>query len=399
MRLCGSIVKSNLMFLAVIVFGVSADVWGQGSATSADWPLAGNWIATVPSKAGPLLLVQSIVPQDSSGTRFSTTMLPAKPNYTYFGIFPDAQSATPYIGHIEKTGQNTFEGTLQKYAMKQGAGPVAELVYIEVTHIAGSLVDEDTMTAEAKVAIFMPTQDVDADGFPDPGEEPQFCSGFSMTAKRQKLTAPYELTPSPMPFCEYGTGFALRLGAGQALWDQTWGGGPWTWFKPASATNVKFLGENVVGSYETTSADPSQLDSEKVVRFTYKGKLTISALAGPGSQDVVGQIIGDINGLFVADLNAERATFDEQGNIVITFGAGLHSEPDATITVVEKTGVFADIKQVGTWRWYMKGKVTIARVPDMALQQNIMAGLGKPELLVGADQEFVLTGWYYRIPQ
>jgi hypothetical protein len=367
-----------------------------GQARAEEWPLAGNWIVTVPSNAGPLLLVQSIVPQDATGTRFSTTALPAKPNYTFFGIFPDAQSATPYMGHLEKTGPNTFTGTMHKYAMKQGVSPVAELVYLEVTHLVGSLVDADTMTTEAKVAIFLPSQDADADGFPDVGQEPQFCSTFLMTAKRQTITLPYETTPAPMPFCEYGTGIALKLGAGQAIWDQAWGTAAPSWYKCAAPMNVPFLGENVVGLLETANAGPSAVDGNLVVRFTYGGRITLNKLAAPGSTEVIGKIVGEMDGICIADLNAERATLDQDGNIVIVMnGPTLSSAPDIKIKVVEATGVFADIKQVGTWRLYMAAKVTIARDPTLALQKNIMMGLSDPKLLIGASEEFALTGWYY----
>jgi hypothetical protein len=43
--------------------------------------------------------------------------------------------------------------------------------------------------------------------------------------------------------------------------------------------------------------------------------------------------------------------------------------------------------------------MTIARVPDLPIQQNILAAQQKPELLLGAHEEFVLTGWYYRQSQ
>jgi hypothetical protein len=67
--------------------------------------------------------------------------------------------------------------------------------------------------------------------------------------------------------------------------------------------------------------------------------------------------------------------------------------------VTEATGVYADIRQAGEWGWYVNGTMTIARVPDLPLQQNILAALQQPELLLGAEEEFVLTGWYYRTSQ
>jgi hypothetical protein len=390
--------KSNRMVFIVLlgICGMTMLV-ASDKANAEEWPLAGNWIVTVPTPAGNVILVQSILPQDSSGTRFTSIMRQARENYTFFGIFPESEGATSYVGQVEKTGENTFAATFQKYATRKGDGPVADIVFIEVTSMEGRLIDKDTMEGDATVAIFMPEQDADGDGFPDPGEQPVIVQAFSAKAKRQKLMPAYELTPAPMPFCEYGTGLALKLGAGQAIWDQVWGAAAPSWYKCTAAVNAQFLGENVVGLLETADAGPSAVDGNLIVRFTYGGKITLNKLAAPGSTEVTGRIVGEMEGICIADLNAERATFDEQGNIVIVMGGPtLHNEPDVKIKVIEKTGVFANIKQVGTWRLYMTAKVTIARDPSLDLQKNIMAGLGDPKLLVGAAEEFVLSGWYYR---
>jgi len=170
-------------------------------AHAEEWPLAGNWVVTVPTQAGNVILVQSILPQDETGTRFTSIMRQARENFTFFGIFPESEAATNYVGHIEKTGENTFEATFQKYATRKGDGPVADIVFIEVTTLEAHLVDVDTMQGNARVAIFAPEQDADEDGFPDPGEEPMICQEFTATGKRQKMMPPYELTPAPMPFC------------------------------------------------------------------------------------------------------------------------------------------------------------------------------------------------------
>lgn len=388
--------KSRSGFLMMLGLCCTIAWVSAGQAKAEEWPLAGNWIVTVPSPAGNLILMQSVLPQDNTGTRFTSIMRQARENYTFFGIFPESEAATNYVGQVEKTGENTFTATFQKYATRKGNTPVAEIVFIEVANMEGRLVDMDTMEGHATVAVFMPEQDADGDGFPDPSEEPAMVQEFAAKAKRQKLVPTYELTPAPMPFCEYGTGIALRLGAGQAIWDQAWGTAAPSWYKCAAPMNVPFLGENVVGLLETANAGPSAVDGNLVVRFTYGGRITLNKLAAPGSTEVIGKIVGEMDGICIADLNAERATLDQDGNIVIVMnGPTLSSAPDIKIKVVEATGVFADIKQVGTWRLYMAAKVTIARDPTLALQKNIMMGLSDPKLLIGASEEFALTGWYY----
>jgi hypothetical protein len=198
-------------------------------------------------------------------------------------------------------------------------------------------------------------------------------------------------------FCEYGTGIALQLGAGGALWDQAWGEEAWEWYECDAAPNVGFLNENVVGQLGTTTAGPPQIDGDWVLRFDFGGWFVLTAYDDDDPGEIAGQIFGDVEGTFVADLNADRAVVDEEaGTITIVFGAELHDDPDALITVTETTGKFKGIHAVGPWEWYVSGTVTIALVDGLPLQTNILAGLGNPDLLLGAEEEIVLSGSYYR---
>jgi hypothetical protein len=198
-------------------------------------------------------------------------------------------------------------------------------------------------------------------------------------------------------FCEYGTGVALQLGAGGALWDQAWGEGAWGWYECDAVPNVGFLNQNVVGQLGTTTAGPPQIDVDWVLRFDFSGWFVLTANDNHEPDKTAGQIFGDVAGMFVADLNAGRAVVDEEaGTITIAFGADLHDDPDALITVTETTGKFKSIQAVGPWEWYVSGTVTIALVESLPLQTNILAGLGNPALLLGAEEEIVLSGSYYR---
>jgi hypothetical protein len=66
------------------------------------------------------------------------------------------------------------------------------------------------------------------------------------------------------------------------------------------------------------------------------------------------------------------------------------------MTVTEATGTLADIKQVCPWKWYVNGTMKVARVPELSVQNNLLASLQQAELLLGAQEEFVLSGLYYR---
>lgn len=200
----------------------------------------------------------------------------------------------------------------------------------------------------------------------------------------------------PQSFCEYGTGVATSFGAAGGAWEQTWTGGPWPWRECPATVNAKFLGENVSGRLETVTSGAPSVDEDMVLRSPFGGHITFTGYSDATETEIAGQIKGDVSGTFVGDVNAANATFDADGNIVCSFGVAVNDGPDALITVTEATGKYADIRQAGQWGWYVNGKMTIARVADLPVQQNILAALQQPELLLGAYEEFVLTGWYYR---
>jgi len=138
-----------------------------------------------------------------------------------------------------------------------------------------------------------------------------------------------------------------------------------------------------VGILETTTAGPPVIDADLILRFTFGGTFALTARQEGGAGHVAGSITGDVTGVFVADINADRAIVDEQaGTITIVFGSSLHDDPDALFTVTETT---------------VNGTVTIMRVPELPLQTNILAALlPDSPLLLGAEEEIVLTGSYCR---
>jgi hypothetical protein len=199
-------------------------------------------------------------------------------------------------------------------------------------------------------------------------------------------------------FCEYGTAVALRLGAGGALWSQNWGEDAWPWHECDAMPDVGFLNRNSVGLLETTTAGPPVIDADLILRFSFGGTITLMSRQHNGAGKVAGTLTGDVAGTFVADLNPARAVVDDEaGTITIIFGVPLHDEPDALITITETTGKYQSIHPVGPWEWYVSGTIQILRVPEWDVQTNIMAALlPQSPLLLGAQEEIVLTGSYYR---
>lgn len=204
-------------------------------------------------------------------------------------------------------------------------------------------------------------------------------------------------------FCEYGSGVSERLGTGGALWNIAWGNGAYHWHVCDADQDAGILDDDVVGMLETTTAGAPQIDDDLILRFDFGGRFELTDYDQINSRtphEIAGKILGDVEGTFVADMNAANAVVDEAaGTITIVFGAELNDNPDALITVTETTGSFKDIRPVGIWEWYVSGTIVCARVPDLSVQDNIMAALGNDELLLGAEEEIVLSGLYYSSPR
>jgi len=212
------------------------------------------------------------------------------------------------------------------------------------------------------------------------------------------LTGEYvpDVSKKPKSFCEFGKGVALQIGAGGAIWDQTWGYGPYNWYECDPNSDDSILGEDVVGLLETTTAGAPEIDENMILRFDFGGNFALTEYTDGNPDEIGGQILGDAKGIFVADMNAANAVVDDAaGTITIVFGADLHDDADALFTVTETTGRFENIHPIGVWEWHVSGTITCAREPSLSVQDNILAALSNSDLLLGAEEEIVLSGSYY----
>ena len=206
-----------------------------------------------------------------------------------------------------------------------------------------------------------------------------------------------DMSKMPLSFCEYGRGSSTQLAAGGGGWDQQWGLGPWEWHPCPAETNAQFLNGNVAGYLTTQATGQPTISEDLILHLPLAGQLILTEHAQDDPGKVIGQITCGFTGTFVADMNAERAIVNEaEGTITGAFGTSVEDVPDGLLTVIEKTGTFADIEQVSPWKWYVNGSLKIVRVPDLSVQDNIFAALQQAELIIGAEEEFVLSGLYYR---
>jgi hypothetical protein len=427
MKLCGNTFRSNLTFFAVIVvattvaaapipfadYGSGTTIelvsgkgtwqinWGQGPWTWCDntaQPLLGSNVSSI-------LALQTTAPAKVSADLVAT--LPVAGTLTLSAH--DQNNGNGVIGTmvLSGTGVNIVDLNASRLIVDQGTGmamcpfrppgPEATLTLKEATGVFAyvkQVGDWKLELAGLYAAPLIKGVKLQDNIMQALGGKVALIGGLGDFA----LSGQYEAIESlkPQSFCEYGTGVTTRFGAAGGLWAQTWTGGPWAWHKCPLAVNSKFLGQNVSGELETTTTGTPTVDEDMVLRAGLSGRITLTDPNDTTPAKIDGQIIGDMKGTFVADANAAHATFDSQGNIVCAFGVAVHNAPDAFVTVTKATGTYADIHAAGDWAWYVNGTMTIAKVPTLSLQQNILAALQRPELLLGAQEEFVLTGWYYR---
>jgi len=205
-----------------------------------------------------------------------------------------------------------------------------------------------------------------------------------------------DMSKQPIHFCEFGTGSTAKLAPEGGGWDQQWGLGPWDWFTCMAETNGQFLNENVTGELTTQVTGQGTISEDMILHIPLAGQMIMTEHTVNNPEEVAGQITCDVMAIFVADMNAQRAVVnEEEGTITIAFGTSVEDAPDGLMTVTEVTGTFADIKQVSPWKWYVNGTMQIARVPDLSVQDNLLAALQQAELLLGAEEEFALSGSYY----
>jgi len=378
--------------------------WGQGPWTWCD----STGQSLLDSNVSAVLDLRTTASADISADLVAT--LPIGGTLTLSAHDPYNKNVVTGTMTLTGTGVNVIDINASRVLVDEGSG-----MFLAPFHAPGPKL---TMTVKKTTGVFAyvePTGDWEmafAGSYAIPLIEGQSLQGNIFTALGGNVAligglGEFELMERYVPdegkkpryFCEYGTGVATSFGAAGGLWEQTWTGGPWSWHTCPATVNATFLGDSVTGQLETTTTGAPSIGADMVLRSPFGGHITLTGYNDATETEITGQIKGDVTGTFVGDVNAANATFDADGNIVCSFGVAVNDGPDALITVTAATGKYADIRQAGQWGWYVNGTMTIARVPDLPIQQNILAALQKPELLLGAHEEFVLTGWYYRQSQ
>jgi len=171
------------------------------------WPFEGTWIFTAPQLPDEVFTIQ-VNPTNQQAGISSIVLDVINPTGNYFGLFPDAEDESPYVGTALRTGINTYEWTITAYLTKD-AEPFDVITWIHVVSGTVVMLDQNTFEVDSVMSIYsavehpghafgdIPDQDKDCDGLPDEGEEGVFCIRFTGVGKRMQLMPPGQ--PSPLP--------------------------------------------------------------------------------------------------------------------------------------------------------------------------------------------------------
>jgi len=378
--------------------------WGQGPWTWSD--LAG--LPLLDSNVSGVLDIHTTAPADVSADLVAT--LPIAGTLTLTAHDEDYKDVTTGTMVLSGTGINVIDINASRIIMDEGSGmcfapfhppaPKVTLTLEEATGVFEYI--EQAGDWELYIAGSYAAPLIGGLGLQDNilavlGGQVPIIGGIGTFALNGQYIP--DMSKKPISFCEYGTGSSTQLAPGGGGWDQQWGLGPWDWLTCTAETNTQFLNENVKGKLTTQATAQGTISEDLILHLPLAGQMVLTEHAADNAEEVVGKITCDVTASFVVDMNAERAVVnDAEGTITVAFGTSVEEGPDGLMTVTEATGTLADIKQVSPWKWYVNGTMQCARVPDLSVQDNLFAALQQPELLLGAQEEFVLSGSYYRSP-
>ena len=203
--------RRNIILVAIIALtaGLLATAWSVAANNEDDqvWTPcrpSGVYVGVhVPPSEYPFML--TVIPTDPAGDTL-TTIYWSDNGYPNLGIddppFSECDYFTKLLGHSIRTGPTSWTGTSIAYGTKKVEGqPNPEIVWIAVFQGTDTYSDDaNTVLMEGSIAIFLPGQDKDRDGWPDEDEVPLWCGEVEAnTATHMPMVFPWEPTPPPPP--------------------------------------------------------------------------------------------------------------------------------------------------------------------------------------------------------
>jgi hypothetical protein len=195
------VVFVSLLFLVIGIFMfVFADRFPLAAAP-AECRIQGAWVGSDsgPPGARPLIIQNTITPQDLTGNKLTYVMRLVNPDATFFGLSPEAEYMSELVGEAVRTGLNTYDFSLIGYGAKEQPAARNEILYLWTVNGSLTCEDGDKITSDANLAVYEADQDANQDGFPDVGQDPIACFGPLDFGSAQRVPLMPRCEPEPPP--------------------------------------------------------------------------------------------------------------------------------------------------------------------------------------------------------
>lgn len=187
------------------------------------------------------------------------------------------------------------------------------------------------------------------------------------------------------------------IASGQILWRGNFAGNPWDWL-PSELTSesapLPGWDQYAVLDTEMQITSPITVDENLIGRASFIATTTLTAHANDQPSGTL--VLSEVAEAGLIDFDASRANVDTDAGVIrLASGSPLDNDrPITEVTLLEATGVFAGIQQVGTWDGYYSGYYAMPLDPNVDLQQNILEGT-----FVGGYFETGLVGRFNQVPE
>jgi hypothetical protein len=144
---------------------------------------------------GGVHVLDLAIPLDAANDRVALVHDLADYDVTLGGLLPTAIRYSTAQGEAIRTGPRSFDYTLHFW----GLDSTNRRVSLVVSSGAKVFRDGDCSmydTVGGTLAVYLPAQDANGDGFPDDGETPVACVPIELTARRMGILPPCK--PSPL---------------------------------------------------------------------------------------------------------------------------------------------------------------------------------------------------------
>ncbi len=327
----------------------------------------------------------------NTGTSFSGTISPSVPAITVDMMRPDSDTGNASIrlvlfgpGAMHNADRWTSTNPVTVPPDGVWTNYSFSILQSDLTHV----LDQGGTFAEL-------TSDLDRIMFRhDPGLPSSAGTSLSGSVGFDNTIATPAALGVERPFANYGVLSIIdQPQPGQISWSGDYSDQAWEW-SPSEAAPLPGWDMNAMQFADMQFTSGLSIDEDFMATASFVTTTTVTARENGVVAGTL--VLSEVAEQGLLDLNASRATVDnETGTILLRSGSLLDGgRPITDVTLIEATGIFSGIEQVGPWEGYYSGYYVKPLWAELDLQQNILEAP-----FVGGFFETALIGWYAPVPE